>query len=222
MVDRVANGSVDLALSWTTVTAERMRRVTFTQPYHYLGLRFLVLADSVKVELSSLARPFSNALWALVLASVVVFAGLLHWFEGDDDPNGDFRDAASLSSACVNAIYHAGLTLVQDREYAPVTVEGRVITFGYAFSRSSLCRRTPPSSSPSSPFPRRTRSSRRSRTSNPTRCPCPASALRRAGRCRRTLRRRSWGASPTAPARPKPTPRACRPSSVMRSSERGR
>ncbi|OSX75866.1 hypothetical protein BU14_0218s0032 [Porphyra umbilicalis] len=133
MVDRVANGTVDLALSWTTVTAERMRRVTFTQPYHYLGLRFLVLADSVKVELSSLARPFSNALWGLVLASVVAFAGLLHWFEGDDDPDGDFRDAASLPSACVNAIYHAGLTLVQDREYAPVTVEGRVITFGYVF-----------------------------------------------------------------------------------------
>jgi len=133
MVDRVANGSVDLALSWTTVTAERMRRVTFSQPYHYLGLRFLVLTDSIKVELSSLARPFSNTLWALVLASVVVFAGLLHWFESDGDPDGDFRDAASLPSACVNAIYHAGLTLVQDREYAPVTVEGRVITFGYVF-----------------------------------------------------------------------------------------
>lgn len=133
MVDAVVNGTVDLALSWTTITAERVRRVSFSQPYYYLGLRFLVLADSVKVELSSLARPFSSALWLLVAASVVVFAVLLHWFEGDDSEDADFRGAASLPSAFVNAIYHAGLTLVQDREYAPVTVEGRVITFGYVF-----------------------------------------------------------------------------------------
>lgn len=133
MVDAVVNGTVDLALSWTTITAERVRRVSFSQPYYYLGLRFLVRADSVKVELSSLARPFSSALWLLVAASVVVFAVLLHWFEGDDSEDADFRGAASLPSAFVNAIYHAGLTLVQDREYAPVTVEGRVITFGYVF-----------------------------------------------------------------------------------------
>lgn len=133
MVDAVVNGTVDLALSWTTITAERMRRVSFSQPYYYLGLRFLVRADSVKVELSSLARPFSSALWLLVAASVIVFAVLLHWFEGDNSEDADFRDAASLPSAFVNAIYHAGLTLVQDREYAPVTVEGRVITFGFVF-----------------------------------------------------------------------------------------
>ncbi|GAB0496861.1 hypothetical protein MMPV_008182 [Pyropia vietnamensis] len=133
MVDAVVNGTVDLALSWTTITAERMRRVSFSQPYYYLGLRFLVRADSVKVELSSLARPFSAALWLLVAASVVVFAVLLHWFEGGHSEDADFRDDASLPSAFVNAIYHAGLTLVQDREYAPVTVEGRVITFGFVF-----------------------------------------------------------------------------------------
>lgn len=133
MVDAIVNGTVDLALSWTTITAERMRRVSFSQPYYYLGLRFLVRADSVKVELSSLARPFSSALWLLVAASVVVFAVLLHWFEGNNSEDADFHDAASLPSAFVNAIYHAGLTLVQDREYAPVTVEGRVITFGFVF-----------------------------------------------------------------------------------------
>lgn len=133
MVDAVVNGTVDLALSWTTITAERVRRVSFSQPYYYLGLRFLVRADSVKVKLSSLARPFSTALWLLVATSVVMFAVLLHWFEGDNSEDADFRDAASLPSAFVNAIYHAGLTLVQDREYAPVTIEGRVITFGFVF-----------------------------------------------------------------------------------------
>lgn len=41
VLDLVADGTYDLVASWTTVNADRMKRVSFSFPYYITGVSFV-------------------------------------------------------------------------------------------------------------------------------------------------------------------------------------
>jgi polar amino acid transport system substrate-binding protein len=89
-LDTVAAGKVDMGIAATTITAQRQRRLDFSQPFFRSGLGILVRPDSV--GLGVLSRVLSgDIVWVIIgtLLYILLCAHAIWWAERGSDAFDD-------------------------------------------------------------------------------------------------------------------------------------
>ncbi len=136
LVDGVADGSVDLSVAAVTVTAERARRVDFSQPYYSTGYGIVVPLAKGGGWWSTLRGFFSWNFLKVVIALVVVLlvAATAVWlFERRKNPE---QFGGSQARGLGAAFWWSAVTMttVGYGDKAPVTVGGRLVGLVWMFA----------------------------------------------------------------------------------------
>ncbi len=136
LVDAVADGSVDLSVAAVTVTAERARRVDFSQPYFSTGYGIVVSRPNGGGWWSTVSGFFSWGFLKVVTALVVVLlaAATAVWlFERRRNPE---QFGGSNARGLGAAFWWSAVTMttVGYGDKSPVTVGGRLVGLVWMFA----------------------------------------------------------------------------------------
>jgi polar amino acid transport system substrate-binding protein len=128
LVEAVATGSADAAISAITVTPARRQQVDFTQPFYSTGLGVAVQAGGVAGWLPLLRALLSFSFLQAVMAllGIALFVGVLVWLV-------ERRENDAFGGKPVQGLTHGvwwsavAMTQAGAAQNAPVSVTGRVI-----------------------------------------------------------------------------------------------
>jgi polar amino acid transport system substrate-binding protein len=128
LIDAVATGSADAAISAITVTPARRQQVDFTQPFYSTGLGVAVQAGGVAGWLPLLRALLSFSFLQAVLAllGIALFVGVLVWLV-------ERRENDAFGGKPVQGLTHGvwwsavAMTQAGAAQNAPASVTGRVI-----------------------------------------------------------------------------------------------
>jgi len=135
LLDEVANGSLDAAVSALTVTTEREKLLDFSHPYYVTGLGIAVASTSKSPWLAVLKRFFSLKFLAIVVSLTVLLlalGSLVWWFEHKRNPQ---QFGGKLSEGIGSGFWWSAVTMttVGYGDKAPVTAGGRLVAFIWMF-----------------------------------------------------------------------------------------
>jgi len=135
LLDGVANGSLDAAVSALTVTTEREKLLDFSHPYYVTGLGIAVASTSKSPWLAVLKRFFSLKFLAIVVSLTVLLlalGSLVWWFEHKRNPQ---QFGGKLSEGIGSGFWWSAVTMttVGYGDKAPVTAGGRLVAFIWMF-----------------------------------------------------------------------------------------
>lgn len=129
MIDAVANGEADVAITSVSITAEREKQVDFSLPMFHSGLQILTRIDRQDSLISTLRTIFSPALLRGLGIAFVILLIVAHviWFT-ERHSNSDFDE--DYLHGIWEAFYFATVTAttVGYGDKVPRKVGGRVIT----------------------------------------------------------------------------------------------
>ncbi len=136
LVNGVADGEVDLAVAAVTVTAERARKVDFSQPYYSTGYGIVVPLPKGNGWWSTLRGFFSWGFLKVVVALIIVLlvAATAVWlFERRKNPE---QFGGSKARGLGAAFWWSAVTMttVGYGDKAPVTIGGRLIGLIWMFA----------------------------------------------------------------------------------------
>ncbi|CAM9520701.1 unnamed protein product [Ascophyllum nodosum] len=141
VLDWVAEGMYDVAASWTTITADRTDRVSFSFPFYFTGMAFVYRHDSFdEVNWWKMFEPFEPTLWAAILLSAVLVLVLLWIYDGAK--NDTFARRTPSSSGSRRQFrkglgltgYVTGALLLGQLAHEPHTLEGFILSSGWMFA----------------------------------------------------------------------------------------
>ena len=136
LIDGVADGSLDASIAAITVTAERARRVDFSQPFFTSGLGIVVPATGDEGWWSLVRALFSLAFLKVVaaLSLVLLAAGVGVWFfeRGANPEQFGGPPAQGLGSAFWWSA--VTMTTVGYGDKSPQTLGGRLIALVWMFT----------------------------------------------------------------------------------------
>ena len=135
LLDGVANGSLDVAISALTVTTEREKLFDFSHPYYVTGLGIAVASTSKSPWLAVLKRFFSLQFLAFVVSLTVLLLALgtlVWWFEHKRNPQ---QFGGKLSEGIGSGFWWSAVTMttVGYGDKAPVTAGGRLVALIWMF-----------------------------------------------------------------------------------------
>ena len=135
LIRAVENGEIDLAVSPLTVTASRIKRVGFSQPYYITNLAFATRAEKDKGWVDFFSDLFSmNFLKAFsTLFFIILIFGTVVWLtERKRNPN-QFREGMK---GVGDGIWWSAVTMstVGYGDKSPITPAGRVLSMIWMFT----------------------------------------------------------------------------------------
>jgi ABC-type amino acid transport substrate-binding protein len=136
LITHVADGTVDASISAITVTANRARRVDFSQPYFNAGFGIVVPASKENGWMTTVRAFFSWSFLKVVVALVVVLlvAGFGVWlFERKANPD-QFGGRPAHGLAAGFWWSAVTMTTVGYGDKAPITIGGRLIGLVWMFT----------------------------------------------------------------------------------------
>ncbi len=134
LITAVEKGEVDLSINPLTVTAERLERMDFSQPFAISNLAILMRNENDSQLWLILSNLFSiNFLKAvLLLLLVILFFGLIIWaFERKKNPHFEKGASGLFSGLWFSAVT---MTTVGYGDKAPVTAAGKITTLIWMFT----------------------------------------------------------------------------------------
>ncbi|WP_221032377.1 transporter substrate-binding domain-containing protein [Actomonas aquatica] len=136
LVEGVADGSLDASIAAITVTADRARRVDFSQPFFTSGLGIVVPATGEGGWLSMLRALFSLAFLKVIgaLSLVLLAAGVGLWFfERRKNPE---QFGGPPAKGLGSAFWWSAVTMttVGYGDKAPQTLGGRLVALVWMFT----------------------------------------------------------------------------------------
>lgn len=146
-IQSVIDGTFDLYVGPTAITALRESIARMSQPYYENQERIVIRRPLANpVDLFAFLRPFSPNVWLCWLASIV-FSGLLatyyaaaHEVWSVADADGTFRlvRAAHLAERLPNGLFHAGILFLTSLTETPANVFGKATSWVTLFAGAVL------------------------------------------------------------------------------------
>lgn len=132
LLGAVQNNEIDLTINPITVTAKRMKEMSFSQPYYITST--VIVSRNENLVLSTLKNFFSSSFWKalIILIGVIAVFGFLIWlFEKNKNPD-QFRDGLK---GIGDGFWWSAVTMttVGYGDKSPVTFGGRFIGFIWMF-----------------------------------------------------------------------------------------
>lgn len=136
LLEAVRVGKVDLAVGAITINAAREADMDFSHPIHSTGLAIAVHPKQRGGVLTTLARVFSKEFALVVLALVILLAGIgtLVWLAERRKNPAQF--GGSVAHGIGAGIWWSGVTMttVGYGDKAPITVAGRMLALAWMFA----------------------------------------------------------------------------------------
>jgi polar amino acid transport system substrate-binding protein len=128
LIDATSRGDYDLSVAAITISAERERRVDFSQPYYGTGLGIAVPVHAVSVwrEVSRTMTSFGFAQAATALMGILLLVGALIWLL-ERRHNDDFGGSAARGLGASIWWSAEAMTQASTGHRGPRTLAGRVL-----------------------------------------------------------------------------------------------
>ncbi len=133
--DGLASGEFQIGIGALSITAERLQKVDFTQPYYHSGLGIAVPKQRSSSLLAVLRGLIASGLLTLVggLAALLFFVGLVvWWFERHRNAKQFSNDSKGIGSGFWWAA--VTMTTVGYGDKSPVTLGGRIVATIWMFA----------------------------------------------------------------------------------------
>jgi ABC-type amino acid transport substrate-binding protein len=135
LIDAVESGEIDLAVSPLTVTASRIKRVGFTQPYYITNLAFATRAKRDSSWLAFFSDLFSMDFFKAfsTLFFIILVFGTVVWLTERKQNSGQFRKGVK---GVGDGIWWSAVTMstVGYGDKSPVTTTGRILSMIWMFT----------------------------------------------------------------------------------------